>query len=348
MAKSAGRRVRVRRLSLGQLDHDDALSVERVLATAANATVFHTAAWNRLLVEQFGLRDVTLLATVDDEPVGLYTYYPLSNHLCRSSLVNLQSAYGGPLATLDDPRIVAELLGEGERLQPFHAFQVWTPPGLDLTPFREMGYGIQELQTPVLSLAGGEDGVWSKLHRNKRRAIAKATQRGVTIEAGDRAAVDEYYGLVSETLGQAGIEVLPKAFYERLLKCLGPLGNARLFLARFEGSTVAGAIILYHGDTAYGWDMGWRRQHANLGANDLLNWEAMRLACRDGYRQYDLLRLDADQLPGIAQWKSGFGGDILPCYFAWKRLPGHRVWRALTRLSRPAMLLAFLRRGRWG
>jgi hypothetical protein len=60
--------VKIRRVDLTNLRPEDSQGIAEVLAKSANATVFHAVEWNHLLVENFGLAKVTLLATVGGEP----------------------------------------------------------------------------------------------------------------------------------------------------------------------------------------------------------------------------------------------------------------------------------------
>lgn len=324
-----------RRLNIAELSPKDWHSIDQVLAGSANATVFHTVEWNQLLVEQFDLQNITLLATISEVPVGLYSIYALDRHVCRSPAIHLQTTYGGPLSIENDPEVVTALVKEAERLQPVTAFEIWTPPNYDITPFLKLGYLHVEMYTPVVNLQFPEEGLWAGVDGKKRNVIRKAIRNGVAIIEGDAAALDEYHGMVVGTLSRAQIDVLPKVYYRRILESLGSRRMARLFLATHKGSTIAGALILAYKDTVYGWDMGWRRDYISLGANDLLNWEVIKWARRKGYKYFDLLRLDPDHLPGVARWKETFGGDSLVCYYVQRATSFYRLWRGLNLIKNP-------------
>jgi hypothetical protein len=336
--------IEIRRVKLTELSSEDRASINEVLIKSPNATVFHTVEWNQLLAHELGLQNVTLLATMGERPVGLYTFYPLREHRCLSPAVHSFSVYGGPIATSGSPEVVAALLRESERLHRFAVFQIWTPPNYDISPFARLGYSHSQMYAPFVDLQATEEELWAKLHRKKRGAIRKAIKSGVLVVDGDTSSLDEYYEMAVGTLGGAQIEALPKGFYRQVLERLAPKGMARLLLARYNGKMIAGGIWLFYEDTAYDWDMGWRRDTQDIPANDVLVWEVIKWASKHGYRCCDLLGLDPDHLPGIARWKMRFGADMIPRHYLQKKTPGNKLYRGLRLLANPGRAIRRIRR----
>ncbi|MCK4828071.1 hypothetical protein KA005_70735 [bacterium] len=58
-------KVEIESLDLNELNPKDEDSINKVLVKSPNSTVFHTVEWNRILINEFGLQNVTLLATID-------------------------------------------------------------------------------------------------------------------------------------------------------------------------------------------------------------------------------------------------------------------------------------------
>jgi lipid II:glycine glycyltransferase (peptidoglycan interpeptide bridge formation enzyme) len=115
---------------------------------------------------------------------------------------------------------------------------------------------------------------------------------------------------------------------------------ARLLLAKYNGNTISGAIILYYKDTVYAWDLGWRREYGRIAPNDLLTWEIARSASQNGYKYFDLLRVEPDRLPGVARWKIAFGGDTVSCYRLDKATMGYQLQRVLRFAADPRRLIS--------
>src|SRR3990172_8326865 len=241
-------KLRIKRVDLLNPSAADMQSMAKVLAGSANTSVFHSVEWNQLLTSEFGLRNVTLVAFLGDGPVGLYSYYELDGHRCVSPVTHLQSVYGGPISVGNDSQVIGGLLRASERLQGMAAFQVWTPPDYDLSAFVERGYSCRTMYTPVLDLQAAEEELWARLRWEKRNRIRRALKSGVVVEDGDLADLDVYYQMVVETLGRAGVGVLPKSFYKQILTHLAPRGMARLRLAKVSGEVIAGTVTLFYKD----------------------------------------------------------------------------------------------------
>ncbi|MCQ3936013.1 MAG: hypothetical protein DPW18_03080 [Chloroflexi bacterium] len=318
-----------RRVDITNLNSRDYEAINHVVNNSKNSSVFHTVEWNSLLIRRFRLPHITLLASVNGTVTGVYTFHKLRNGTYNSPAIHLQSAYGGPVSLEDDPDTLLLLLQEAARIVPFAYFQLWTPPLVQRAPFEQIGYSVEEMLTPIIRLDGSEEERFARLHKDKRYKIRRAQKLGVTIEEAQKEDLPAYHNLVAETLLPAGVTPVPLDFLQAVLTELGPLGKARFFLAKFEQNVVSGTVILYHRDTAYGWDIGWRREFASLSPNDILTWEIAERACKDGYKNFDLLRIEPDRLPGIAKWKATFGCDIVKCYLLKKATDGYRLFHPL-------------------
>jgi len=325
-------KVKIREIDLLQLSNSDHADANRVIHQSESASVFHTVEWNRLIIEEFGLRHVALLATVDEKPAGLYIYYPLRDNTYQSPMISLQSVYGGPIAIKNYPDVISALLRESEKKEPMSFFQVWTPPKIDPTPYSHAGYGTQEMFTPIILLNGSEEERWLKLGRDKRYKIRKAISNGAVFVDADVKDLAIYRNMVSMTMANMGKDPLPLAFYHRLIEQLGPLGMAKLFFVKIGEEIVSGTIILYCKETLYGWDIGWRREFANLSPNDFMVWSIQQHGYEQGYKYFDLLRIEPDRLPGVAKWKTSFNPEIETCYFIQKKTLEYRLFHPIKTL----------------
>lgn len=326
----------IKHLCLSTLSPDDERSFRQVLEAADTATVFHTLEWNRILSRQSGLEDVILLAFCNGQPVGVYVFFVLDAQRCYSSLANMFSIYGGPLAVRDDPEVIGALLHAAEARKPFSVFHIWSPPGSGSLSITHRGYRSREIfKTPLWHLDGSLDELWARLDKDKRTKIRKASREGVTIVHGGIENLDEYQSLVSATLDgtydpRSGtpIELLGMGFYRQVMEDLAPQGMARMFLAYYMGELISGTIVLYFKGTVYAWDIGWLRKFASLSPNDLLTWTIASHAHSINCHLFDLMVIDPSVQPGIAKWKMGFGVEVLPCYYHIRVPPIVRILHA--------------------
>jgi lipid II:glycine glycyltransferase (peptidoglycan interpeptide bridge formation enzyme) len=185
------------------------------------------------------------------------------------------------------------------------------------------------MYTSIINIQGTEEELWARLNHDKRYEIRKALKNDISAMIGDTKALKIFYHLLEDTLGKAGLKSLPEGFFRKVLEKLKPLGMANLWIAVHQETIISSAFILYFKNTAYYWNIGWRREYANVSPNDLITWEIVREANQKGYKYYDLLRLEPDRLPGIARWKNKFGGDVAVCYYLYKSTIINKIWRGV-------------------
>lgn len=329
-------------------------AIRQVLVESSDATVFHTIEWNRILATQTGYKDVLLLAYKDGFPAGLYIFFFLDSECCYSSLANLNSIYGGPISIGGEPEVISALLHAAEAYKPFSTFHIWSSPRIEPSTIADSGYSVREIyQTPLWHLDCSEEQLWKRLHGDKRTKIRKAMREGVSIINGDISMLDEYTRLVFSTLNGASdprtgekIHLVSEGFYRQVMETLLPLGMARLFLTAYKGEYISGSIVLYFKDSAYGWDIGWRREYASLSPNDLMAWQIASHARSTGCKVFDLMVVDPVAQPGIAKWKLGFGVEAVPCHYFHKSTAANRIMRAgkLAFTDLPALIRKVLKR----
>ena len=175
---------------------------------------------------------------------------------------------------------------------------------------REAGWqpapAVQPERTWVVDLDVPEETLWSGLRSKWRQYVQKARRGGVVVVEGDASGFDEFYSVFVETARRAGFLYRTLDSYRRVYDAFAARGSARLLFARLPDGTAGATIMLvacgprvvepYGGMTSAG---------ADLRANYLLKWEAIRSSRERGARVYDMWGMAH---PGIEQFKRGFGG----------------------------------------
>ena len=105
----------------------------------------------------------------------------------------------------------------------------------------------------------------------------------------------------------------------------------QLFFARWQGQVLAGVFATFLGRKGWYKDGGSLKEHADVMAPHLLQWEVMRWLRTRGVRSYDLVAVPAhDQLRedhplwGLYRFKSGFSERISEFVGTWD-LPVSRI-----------------------
>jgi hypothetical protein len=180
-------------------------------------------------------------------------------------------------------------------------FYSWVP----LDTLAKHGYRCkQEEGVVMLDLTRGADELFKQFSSTRRTDIRNTIKRGVeVVVAATRDDFKAYYEIYADWCRRKKIE--PSSF-EFVEEALG-LPNRRLFLARYEGKTIAGTIIrLYPGGMIEYAANSSLVEYLKFRPNDLLQWRIVEWACAEGFKRYSL--------GGAHLFVRRMGGSIVPVY----------------------------------
>jgi lipid II:glycine glycyltransferase (peptidoglycan interpeptide bridge formation enzyme) len=165
---------------------------------------------------------------------------------------------------------------------------------------------VQPASTRVIDLAVGEAALWSALRKKWRQYVNKARTAGVTVIDGGDDPIEPFYRIYRETADRAGFLIRTERAYRDVWEAFRPSGDARmLFAVDGDGAPQAALFLVHNGSRVIEPYGGMTGTGADLRANYLLKWEAIRGSAEAGATSYDLWGLAQ---PGIAHFKAGFGG----------------------------------------
>ncbi len=254
-------------------------------------------------------------------------------------LVSLAYVPRGPVGHWLDGEITSRLLCELHRVaRRFRAvFLRIEPPLLDNSVdarvlqqhhFRSSPYTNQPRATIIVDLAQGLGDVLAQMHPKTRYNIRYAAKKGVSIRVGDVEDLPTFYRLIQIT-GRRG-EFSPRTldYYQYEWETFAELGQVRLFVASYQGKTLAvnmSAVFGEHAAYLHGASSG---EHSNLQPNYLLMWEAIQWAKAQNCRTFDLWGIpeavglsvakgeglpasnSAEGLWGVYRFKRGFSQNV--------------------------------------
>lgn len=212
--------------------------------------------------------------------------------------------------------------------------------------------------TIVVDLDRDEDAMLASFKPKTRYNIRLAARRGVVVEpvAMTDANIATMYSLMSATSERAGFFLRTERYFREYWELQAATGQGQLFFASWEGQVLAGLFATFLGRRGWYKDGGSLKEHGELMAPHLLQWETMRWLKARGVTSYDLVAVppaaklsDSHPLHGLYRFKSGFNETIteyvgtwdLPlrprAYAAWEKL-GERAMGALARRTRHDLL----------
>ena len=225
---------------------------------------------------------------------------------------------------------------------------------------------IQPRSTLLLDLRVEEGALAASLNPRTRYNIGLAARRGVEVSVVGENELEEFYRLLEGTSNRSHFPIHSLDYYQSLWKSLAPRGQAHLLTARYQGETLSTVMLLTMGTSAYYMYGGSSTNHRNLKPSDLLQWEAIRWAKKQGCQTYDFwgipdevgrqvtARQDAQidvstgaradpsrDLWGVYQFKRGFGGQPVRYVGAWDYVYSqNRYWLWHAMLPRVRSLAA--------
>lgn len=249
--------------------------------------------------------------------LGRYIYVP------HGPVVNWQSGNAGAILAQ------IEAVGRREavdyiRIEPRIARSVEVEQTLRRCGYRPAPVFVQAEVGWVLDLAGkNEDILLAGMRKTTRYLIRQAEKLGVEIKISrDPKDLPIFLKLLGKTAERQGFSPLTKHYLTKQFETLSKDGTERLFLASYQGEILAGALILFYGDTVsyvHGASVA-----SKVPASYLLQWSAIKVALSEGRQIYDFWGIAPDDdskhpWAGLTMFKQGFGGRRIDYISAWDK-----------------------------
>ena len=275
--------------------------------THPGGLIYHHSAWGQVLVSTFGYQPYYVAA--QNGTAGRFEgVLPLM--LARSRLT------GRRLISLPFTSHCTPLVAESglEDLVGFLANQC---PGAGYLEMRFLGAAIGapiELEsrcgyvTHTLDLGPGPEQLFKKFHLTSiRQMIKRAEKKSLKFRLADSEDdVKEFFKLHIEVRKRHGLPPHPYAFFANMWRILKPKGMLLLPVVEHEGKVIASALILKFRDTFIYEYSASDHTKLNLGPNQLLIWEVIKIACKEGMKVFDLGR-SARKHQSLIRFKSRWG-----------------------------------------
>ncbi len=204
---------------------------------------------------------------------------------------------------------------------------VWSPP-----PGFVPGRALFTKYNFVLDVSPSEEVLMSNLKQKTRYNIRMAEKKGVTIELDHSPeAFNRYIELTEETTKRQGFYAHSTKYHRDMWKVLGnnQASNsnnqltAHLLVAKYQGEIITTWILFKFADTLYYPYGASTRAHREVMANNLVMWEAIKLAKKWGCKYLDMWGALGsepdikDPWYGFHTFKLGYGGRHVEYIGTW-------------------------------
>ena len=184
--------------------------------------------------------------------------------------------------------------------------------------------GTQPKAVMILDIEGkSDDDLLATFKAQCRRNVRIAEKKGVEVlTQTSRVDLEAFYDLLKVTAARDGFTVRPLRYYQALWDQLVENSLGKLFLTRYEGQYLSGALCFLIGDKCtyvYGASSN---ENRNVMPNYAMQWSMIRWARDCGCKTYDFRGVapvkpgdesspEAEHLQGLNRFKEGFGAEFI-------------------------------------
>jgi FemAB-related protein (PEP-CTERM system-associated) len=311
---------------------EDGPAWDAFVAAAADGSIGHRWAWLGVVERAYGHRTYPLAAVSGGRLRGVLPLVLVRSRLFGRHLVSMPYLDSAGVCSGGDDGAERALVARAR------ATARSVGAGLELRHRSPRDNGLAAWTgkvTMTLSLDGDEPVVWRRIRSNRRGQVRKAQRAGLTVTRHGFDGVAAFFDVLATNMRDLGSPCHRRRFFAATLDALNP--DARILLVRSAGRVVGAGLVLRHGDEMVLPFSSSLRSAFALGANQILYWEAIRLAIEDGCRVFDFGRSSPGS--GTYEAKREWGGE--PTQLHWYRDParsgagdGSRALGAATRLWR--------------
>jgi lipid II:glycine glycyltransferase (peptidoglycan interpeptide bridge formation enzyme) len=279
-----------------------------------NTSIFHTVEWNKCIRKIFNTKfQIGVLKNYGGKILSLIPYHVFKK---SNNIINIYSPpamfeipYGGFLFGYEKNDLQKEVINNFLKYFTSQykncACFITGMPGSSITN-SDSASKIRYLKTPIVNLAPTEDEIFASFNSKRRNMIRKAEKNNVEIIIGGAELLEDYYKMIISLYKKLNKPPLTIEYYSEILKTFYPSGMARILLSKYQDRFLSGGVFLKYKTTGYYWHGASFDNTPNLGQNELIQWEVIRLFKNEGCTKYDLVRVEEEKLPNIALFKMGF------------------------------------------
>lgn len=277
---------------------------DELVQSHPDSSIFHLSGWAEVLKRTYGFSPHYILSVEKSDLRFALPLFEIRSVLTGRRGVSL------PFSDYCDPLVVNNE-SAFEILPWLYAYGKARGWGyIELRTRKELPYGLSPSESffrHELELQPDPDKIISTFRKGTVGTIRKAKKEGVEVRVDFSVeGVNEYYRLNCMTRREHGLPPQPYRFFALLHKYLISKGYGFVVLAEIKGVTIAGNLYLHFGDRAYHKYGASDRRFKDIGAGNLVMWEAIRWYAENGFRALCFGKTELFQ-NGLRLYKTGWG-----------------------------------------
>ncbi|MBW4056653.1 MAG: FemAB family PEP-CTERM system-associated protein [Proteobacteria bacterium] len=284
-----------------------------------DSTNYHQYGWRDVIEKSFGHQTYYLAARDNkNEICGVVPLVYMKSAFFGKFMVSLPFFnYGGILCNTEEAESI--LLDEINRMR--RNLQA------EYMEFRHLTAPLKNLETKehkvtmILDLQNDEDLQWKVLDPKVRNQVRKAEKNGLKVITGDFDLIDGFYEVFCRNMRDLGTPVYSRNFFQNILETFPD--TTRIISVLLDGQTIASGLMTWFRDTL---EVPWASSINDFKEkcpNNLLYWEAIRFAVRNGSTRFDFGRSTPGE--GTFRFKKQWGAQPVQLYWQYLLKEGKKL-----------------------
>jgi FemAB-related protein (PEP-CTERM system-associated) len=305
------------------LDNKDMKKWDEFIMSSTDGTFGHLSGWTKVY-ELYGYKSFPIAVIDDSDNIrGVLPLFLMKDIIGKKFLIsNPFLSYGGICA--DDENIKKSLI--------LKAQEIAVENNVEYCEIRQLAGTIDNLPSKkdfvamFLSLEKGEDFIWKNtLEATVRNQIRKAVKSGLIVDSGEKY-FDDFYRVLSINHRDFGTPLHNKMFFRKVLEEFN--NNSGIIVVKHHEKVIAGMLYVYCKNV---FSEPWAsslREYNKLCPNNMLYWEAIKYACKNGFKYFDFGRSTINC--GTYNFKKQWGAEPIQLNYQYSlnkanKIPVHNV-----------------------
>ncbi|UCF05274.1 MAG: GNAT family N-acetyltransferase [bacterium] len=286
-----------------------------------NASIFHTAAWARVITETYGYRHRYYALSQGDRIEAALPFFEVRSFLTGNRWVSLPFSDHAPLLATQAEhlgelleRIAADFSRSGCRYIEIRSGEAPLLGAAGTAPQgRHPFIRLEHHKLHLIPLSEDIDATYKRLDKRRARwAVRYAAKHGVEIIRDDSIeAMRSFHRISLGTRRKLGVPPQPWKLFENVHRIIIEPGHGFLLTARREGITLGSMVFFHHGRTVTAKYNASIKEYLKYQFAEAILWAAMKWGCENGFTIFDVGRTAIDNA-GLLSMKRHMGGEELP------------------------------------
>jgi len=287
---------------------------DKIISPFDSKAIFHQSAWLDYIEKTQGVKRRLLKIEENNKIVGYFPCFIFNKGFFKilgSPCIGWVTNFMGPVVNKNfDQKEFIHALEKYCKSQKIAHIEI---SNLILEPIimRSYRFHCRKDITYIIDLSSDEEKMWKNLRSECRTSIRKAMNNNLIVEdTNDPRIIDEYYSQLKKVFARQ--RLVPTYSWRTpqvLFNCLKKEDLLFSLQVKYGQEVIATGLFPHDDKCVYFFGGASRQKFYHLRPNNILHWEAMKIAAQRGILKYDM---------GGGLFKQRFGGRLIKKYHCYK------------------------------